>query len=71
MTTERIYTTDLDAYQIYVGGITPKEFVATYGGNVEQAISEFLEGDWPWDDEIPPSWLSDAPSAKSFRIKGA
>lgn len=61
-TTERPYTTDKAAYEIFVGGITPRQFIAPYGefdDPISEAISDFIQ-QWPWEDEAPPSWLEDA-----------
>lgn len=60
-TTERPYTTDKAAYEIFVGGITPRQFVAPYGESNDptaEAIRDLIR-QWPWD-EVPPSWLEDA-----------
>jgi hypothetical protein len=62
MTTERAYTTDSDAYDIFVGGITPAEFIKGYEEfefPVDEAIKDFLRS-WPYIDETPPSWLEEA-----------
>ena len=59
MTAEREFTNDYDVWGIYVGGMTPAEFVAPYGDSVEEAVFEFLTQDWPWD-ETPPSWLEES-----------
>ena len=61
-TTERPYTTDKAAYEIFVGGITPRQFIAPYGefdDPISEAISDFIQ-QWPWEDEAPPSWLASA-----------
>jgi hypothetical protein len=60
VTAERKFTNDYDVWEIFVGGMTPKQFIAPYGGDVETAISEFITQDWPWDDEAPPTWLEES-----------
>ena len=60
--TERAYTTDADAYEIFVGQITPSEFVSPYlefECAVDEAVKDFIR-QWPYPDEAPPSWLEDA-----------
>jgi hypothetical protein len=62
MNTERAYTTDSDAYDIFVGGITPAEFIKGYEEfdcPIDEAIKDFIRS-WPYEDETPPSWLEDA-----------
>jgi hypothetical protein len=59
---ERAYTSDTDAYECFVGQITPQEFVAgfeEFDWPIGAAIESLLR-QWPWDDEMPPSWLGDA-----------
>ena len=61
-TTERIYKSDSDAYEIFVGSISPQEFVKGYEKfdcPADEAIKDFLRT-WPYEDEAPPSWLEDA-----------
>jgi len=61
---------DSTAYAKYVGPITfsplvpqvamtPAEFVAPYGGDVEEAVSTFLGQGWPYKEQ-PPTWLKAA-----------
>ena len=60
-TTERQYTSDHEAYEIFVGQITPEEFIAPFVGSNDptaEAIRSLLS-DWPWE-ETAPSWLEDA-----------
>ena len=59
--TERQYTTDHEAWEIFVGGITPQQFVAPYGefnDPTAEAIRSLIS-DWPWE-EPAPSWLASA-----------
>jgi hypothetical protein len=69
MTTRQEYS-DSTAYAKYVGPITsspsvpsvamtPAEFVAPYGGDVEEAVSTFLGQGWPYKEQ-PPNWLEAA-----------
>jgi hypothetical protein len=60
--TEREYTTDSEAYEIFVGKVEPQEFVRGYEEfdcPVDEAVKDFLRN-WPHVDEAPPSWLEDA-----------
>ena len=62
MTTERAYTSDENAYEIFVGQISVQEFVEGYEDfecPCDEAVKDFLRN-WPWVDEVPPSWLEDA-----------
>lgn len=54
---ERAYTSDRKAYEVFVGQITPQEFVAPFG-NINKAISNLIEN-WPYDEPVP-SWLEAA-----------
>ena len=59
---ERTYTSDAEAYEVFVGQITPDEFVAPYYQfecPVDEAIKDFIR-QWPYADEAPPYWLEDA-----------
>ena len=58
--TERRYTSDEDAYERFVGQITPQEFVEPFDGEIEEAISSLISEDQWSFDEPPPSWLEDA-----------
>lgn len=65
---ERLYTSDAEAWAVFVGDITPEEFVkpflkpflksdpidAAYDP-VDAAIKDHMS-DWGWEEE-PPSWL--------------
>jgi hypothetical protein len=58
---ERKYTTDAEAYEVFVGSITPQEFVngfEEFDSPVDEAVKDFLRN-FPYD-EIPPVWLEDA-----------
>jgi hypothetical protein len=58
---ERKYTSDSEAYEIFVGQITPQEFVEGYQEfefPVDEAAKDFLRN-FPYDEPIP-SWLGDA-----------
>jgi hypothetical protein len=60
--TERAYTSDSDAYEVFVGQLSPAEFVAPYSEfecPIDEAIKDFIR-QWPYPDEAPPSWLEDA-----------
>jgi hypothetical protein len=56
--TERKYVSEPEAYEVFVGQITPQEFVAPFHGNVDDAISNLINN-WEYDGN-PPSWLRDA-----------
>jgi len=61
MISERAYTTDSEAYDIFVGGITPAEFIKGYEEfecPIDEAIKDFIRS-WPYD-ETPPAWLEAA-----------
>ena len=61
-TTERAYTTDSEAYEVFVGQITPEEFIKGYEEfecPIDEAIKDFIRN-WPHADEMPPSWLEGA-----------
>lgn len=69
MTTRQEYS-DSHAYAKYVGPITssplvpqvamtPAEFIAPYGGDVEEAVSTFINQGWPYKEQ-PPTWLEAA-----------
>ena len=58
---ELAYTTDYEAYEGFVGGITPEEFIAPFIGSNDptaEAIRSLIS-DWPWE-EPAPSWLASA-----------
>jgi hypothetical protein len=62
MTTEaeRAYTTDAEAYEVFVGQITPEEFIKGYEEfecPIDEAIKDFIRS-WPHADENPPSGLN-------------
>jgi hypothetical protein len=60
--TERAYTTDAEAYEVFVGQITPEEFINGYEEfecPIDEAIKDFIRS-WPHTDETPPSWLDGA-----------
>jgi hypothetical protein len=60
--TERQYTTDAEAYEVFVGSITPQEFIKGYEEfecPADEAIKDFLRN-WPYADETPPTWLENA-----------
>ncbi len=62
MTTERAYKSDAEAYEVFVGGITPQEFVKGYEDfecPVDESVKDFLRN-WTHADEAPPSWLEDS-----------
>jgi hypothetical protein len=55
------HTSDLDAYQTYVGSISVDEFIAPFErceNPVTEAVKAFLL-DYS-RDETPPEWLGDA-----------
>jgi len=54
---EREFVSNSEAYECFVGSITPQEFVKSFE-SVEAAINNLLET-WTWDEPIP-SWLSSA-----------
>jgi hypothetical protein len=59
--TERQYISDADAYKVFVGEITPQEFVKGYEEfecPVDEAVKDFLRN-FPFDEPIP-EWLEDA-----------
>lgn len=60
-TTERQYISDSEAYAVFVGSITPQEFVRGFE-EFEcpelEAVRDFLRN-FPFD-EVPPPWLEDA-----------
>ena len=59
---ERDYTSDSEAYEIFVGQITPSDFVAPYCEfecPIDEAVKDYLR-QWPFPNEAPPSWLEDA-----------
>jgi len=59
--TEREYSSDSEAYEVFVGQITPQDFVKGYEefeSPVDEAVKDFLRS-FPYDEPIP-SWLEDA-----------
>lgn len=52
---ERKFTSDAESWEIFIGGISPKEFVRGYK-NAEEAVDDFL-ANYPFDDEPAPTWL--------------
>jgi hypothetical protein len=59
--TERKYISDAEAYEVFVGQITPQEFVEGYQEfecPVDEAVKDFLRN-FPYDEPIP-AWLEDA-----------
>jgi hypothetical protein len=59
MTTERAYKSDAEAYEVFVGGITPEQFVAGFD-STESAVTDFMENFEDPDGEDAPSWLESA-----------
>ena len=60
--TERTYISDSESYDVFVGNITPQEFVKGFEEfecPVDEAIKDFIRN-WPYPDETPPSWLEDS-----------
>jgi hypothetical protein len=60
MTTERTYISDSEAYDVFVGGTSPEEFISGFI-SVQAAVTDFIEFtrlDQPYQ-EIP-SWLEGA-----------
>ena len=58
---ERKYVSDADAYETFVGQITPQGFVKGYEefeSPVDEAVKDFLRN-FPYDEPIP-FWLEDA-----------
>lgn len=58
---ERKYVSDAEAYEVFVGQITPQEFVKGYEefeSPVDEAVKDFLRN-FPYDEPIP-KWLEDA-----------
>jgi hypothetical protein len=59
--TERKYVSDAEAYNKFVGNITPYEFVEgfeEFDCPVDEAVKDFLRN-FPYDEPIP-AWLEDA-----------
>jgi hypothetical protein len=54
---EREYTDDQDAYETFVGNITPQEFVKPFG-SINAAIDNLIDN-WVWNEPVP-SWLKKA-----------
>lgn len=54
---ERQYTTDYEAYQVFVGQITPQEFVSPFG-SINLAIDNLI-ANWQFQEPVP-SWLYSA-----------
>jgi hypothetical protein len=52
--TERKFVSNSESYEVFVGGITPKEFVQDYE-TVEDAVDDFLLN-WQYDESVP-TWL--------------
>jgi hypothetical protein len=60
--TEIQQMTDAEAYECYVGQITPQEFVKGYEEFEcvpDEAVKDFLRN-FPFADESIPPWLEDA-----------
>lgn len=53
-TTERAFVSDSETWEVFIGGITPKEFCKGFL-NADSAIDDFLNN-YPYNEEIP-SWL--------------
>lgn len=54
---ERKYVSDFESYAVFVGQITPQEFVAPFDGDLSRAIDNLETGVY---DEPIPSWLKGA-----------
>lgn len=52
--TERDYSSDSESYEVFVGQITPQDFVKGFE-NFDDAVKDFLSS-FPYDEPIP-SWL--------------
>lgn len=55
------YDSDSEIYDVFVGQITPKEFVMGYEefeNPVDESVKDFLRN-FPYDEPIP-TWLEDA-----------
>jgi hypothetical protein len=60
-TTQRQYTSDSDAYETFVGSVTPEEFVRGYEEfdcPADEAVKDYLR-QFPFEEEIP-EWLESA-----------
>ena len=62
----RVITTNADAYETFIGQLSPREFLngyPVYAGSPDyarKAVCEFIANDWPYDDEAAPTWLENA-----------
>lgn len=57
----RKYTTDSEAYEVFIGQITPQEFIKGYEDfedPIDEAVKDFLRN-FPYVEPIP-EWLEDA-----------
>lgn len=52
---ERKYISDAETWNIYVGNITPKEFMGGYDNPID-AVQNYINKDYPFGDD-KPSWL--------------
>ena len=59
MPAERTYKSDSEAYEVFVGGITPEEFVSGFD-SYEAAVADFMAHFEDPDGEESPTWLEDA-----------
>jgi len=44
-------------YELFIGSLTPAEFVSPFSGNVDSAIQNVLDN-WVWDCPIPEDFRS-------------
>lgn len=54
---ERQFTTNDEAYEIFVGSLTPQEFIAGYD-TPELAVDQYLDHGYPHEEK--PTWLRKA-----------
>lgn len=52
--TTRRFICDLESYEVFIGGLTPQEFVKGYE-SASSAVKDFLDN-FPYEEEIP-NWL--------------
>lgn len=53
-TQQRSFVSDAETWEVFVGGITPREFCSRFS-SADSAVSDYINN-YPFDDEIP-SWL--------------
>jgi len=59
--TNRVYVSDSESYEVFIGNLTPQKFIESYSefeDPIDEAVKDFLRN-FPYDEPIP-DWLEDS-----------